>query len=466
MSTNYNEISVINNMTIYINETLFYEIIFAILNLEVVVTNFSQMVFFFKIWSLNRKQKIAIPMEECTDLCTNLIMKASKRLNITSSTLVLEKDGTVIEDVEVLKLCTSEILLLLEENEHWQCAEKQLSHLVHIDSSTSDSSSYTSESECQSITKSQKSWLDFEVPWKVLEPSVLRELDAGHRNKSVISATVNMIVSRMREYDTFIPSKAFRIVAAKVANKYPLIFKDIDENNKCFGEGIHTLFLKLRDRNAYLNRPHMRKSLMRTLNIPVGKQRSILSAKAGCSNWQPEDYPLNESEETIEEKVEFLKNVVKDKISLLNHKQKVLMYMEATYSVQRLYINNITKTPNIEDFKKEWPILLKKEFIFWHYNKLMGHEIKLLAQNWDKKKYKILIFGLKKKYLSSLIVNNTDEFKEIRVILYPCSGAPYAKHPEGTTENIIVNFNAPCIIIIDSTTSKKFYLYIEKTLIE
>lgn len=68
---------------------------------------------------------------------------------------------------------------------------------------------------------------------------------------------MNRTVSEMRNVQSFIPSKAFiKIIAEKIVNKYPQTFKDIDEDGKCFGDGYHTTYLKLRDRNCYLNRPH------------------------------------------------------------------------------------------------------------------------------------------------------------------------------------------------------------------
>ncbi|KYM93954.1 hypothetical protein ALC62_15436, partial [Cyphomyrmex costatus] len=53
--------------------------------------------YLFKVWSADRKQK----------------------LGITGSILVMEKDGTVVDDNDVLKLCSSEIFMLLQSDESW-----------------------------------------------------------------------------------------------------------------------------------------------------------------------------------------------------------------------------------------------------------------------------------------------------------------------------------------------------------
>jgi len=74
---------------------------------------------------------------------------------------------------------------------------------------------------------------------------VLKELQNGSRNKYIINAVVNRTVSEMRNVQKFIPSKAFKIIAEKIVNKYPQTFKDINEDGTCFGEGFHTTYLKL-----------------------------------------------------------------------------------------------------------------------------------------------------------------------------------------------------------------------------
>lgn len=223
---------------------------------------------------------------------------------------------------------------------------------------------------------------------------MLKELEAGNRSKYVIHAVVNRIVSEMRNIREFIPSKAFKIIANKIIEKYPQ-FKDTDEDGKCFGDGSHTLYLKLRDRNCYLNRPHMKKSLSRSLNIPLKKQLKVLSAKAGCSNWQPDNYVESETEDTIEDKTVFLRQVILQDAAENDPdtQKKIYSYLETTYPAQRLFLNNVHQPPTIQDIKTSWPILLQKKYIFWHYHKLMGHSISILKEQILKKQEKILMYG-------------------------------------------------------------------------
>jgi len=183
--------------------------------------------------------------------------------------------------------------------------------------------------------QSDEIWTNFRIPWDNLESTVLKELEAGNRSQFVIHAVVNRIISEMRNIREFIPSKAFKIIANKIIEKYPQ-FKDTDEDGKCFGDGSHTLYLKLRDRNCYLNRPHMKRSLSRSLNIPLKKQRKVLSAKAGCSNWQPDNYVESETEDTIEDKTVFLRQVILQDAAENDPdtQKKIYSYLETTYPVQ------------------------------------------------------------------------------------------------------------------------------------
>lgn len=118
-------------------------------------------------------------------------------------------------------------------------------------------------------------WNNFQIPWNKLESTVIKELESGSRSKYAINAVVNRTVSEMRNVQDFIPSRALRIVAEKIVSKYPKTFKVMDDE-KCFGDGSYTTFLKLRDRNCYLNRPHMKRCLSQTLTIPLKKQKNFV----------------------------------------------------------------------------------------------------------------------------------------------------------------------------------------------
>lgn len=144
----------------------------------------------------------------------------------------------------------------------------------------------------------------------------------------------------------------------------------------------------------------MKRSLSRSLNIPLKKQRKVLSAKAECSNWQPEQYVESETEDTIEDKIKFLRRVAIQEPPASNSdlQDKIYSYLEITYPVQRLFLNNVHKPPTIQDIKSSWPLFLQKRYMFWHYKQLMGHSIDILKEQMLKKQAKILSYGRIKKY--------------------------------------------------------------------
>ncbi|XP_029663033.1 LOW QUALITY PROTEIN: uncharacterized protein LOC115235398 [Formica exsecta] len=444
------------------------------------------MSYLYKVWCANRQKTISLVLNESDNMLSDVIVKSNIK-GIAGSVLVMEKDGTRVDDDDVLKFCAGETFMLLQPEESWsiqneielnKASSASLASSLNdetffsFSSSSRSISSPTNEISDNNIQSRNKNWNSFRILWDNLESTVIEELQNGRRSKYAINAVVNRTVSKMRNVQNFIPSKAFKIIAEKIVDKYPQTFKDIDEDGKCFGDGSHTTYLKLRDRNCYLNRPHMKRCLSRSLNIPLKKQKKVLSAKAGCSNWQPEKYVDNETEETIENKSKFLRQIIHDDSSRSdpNIQHKINSYLEATYPAQRLFLNNVHKIPSIEDIKTTWPILLQKKYMFWHYKQLMGHSIDLLKKEILKKQEKILTYGQHKKYNDIINSNIPTELKLIKIIMKHFKEdfeGLFKTYPEGTSlGDIKLPIMAPCIVIIDDTTYRMFYLYIENLLIE
>lgn len=84
--------------------------------------------------------------------------------------------------------------------------------------------------------------------------------------------------------------------------------------------------------------------------------------------------------------------------------------------MQRLFLNN-PETPTIAKIKYEWPLLLKPDMIYWHYEKLMGHSIHHLKTTFNTKMIKILTFGLSKKYIDMIPDDETKKQLEVFKIL-------------------------------------------------
>lgn len=113
----------------------------------------------------------------------------------------------------------------------------------------------------------------------------------------------------------------------------------------------------------------------------------MLVAKAGCVNWQPLIIIKKENQEDIKEK---LKSANFDMLDA-----ETLNMLEATYPTQRAFLNK-PDPPLVAEINNEWSVLLKKEGIYWHYNKLMSQNIQNLAGACLEKADKFIKFGMDK----------------------------------------------------------------------
>lgn len=224
-----------------------------------------------------------------------------------------------------------------------------------------------------------------------------KSLNSDKKDRNSITEVVQVVVHEMREISKHIPSKAFKMAAKKIIDRYPNIFKDVDSDGVVVGDGSHSLFSKLTDRNNYLNRPHKRTSNEKFLQpaIPKNKIKMILNARAGCSNWQPDIPDTVQVAETDQEKLKTM-DVTNDEIIIL---------LENTFALQRQFLNNINEVPTITDIRNSWPILLTKRGILWHFQKLTGTSLQEISNKMEERSDKILEFGKLKK----LLVENEEE---------------------------------------------------------
>jgi len=77
------------------------------------------MTYLFKVWSVDRKNKISLLIHPSENMLSELIAKSNAKLGITGSILVMEKDGTVVDDNDVLQYCSTETFMLLHSGEFW-----------------------------------------------------------------------------------------------------------------------------------------------------------------------------------------------------------------------------------------------------------------------------------------------------------------------------------------------------------
>lgn len=81
-----------------------------------------------------------------------------------------------------------------------------------------------------------------------------------------------------------------------------------------------------------------------TADIPLQKRKKMLASKAGCSHWQPQE--VVEETQAIEEYRKFLETA---DFKMLNSETTDIL--EKTYPAQRLFLNNPTEPPTIQEIK-------------------------------------------------------------------------------------------------------------------
>lgn len=182
-------------------------------------------------------------------------------------------------------------------------------------------------------------WNNFSIPWDKMPSYVLAALKQGNHERKIINEVVQVIVNEMREISKNVPSKAMRILTEKLIVEYPTTFKDVDEVRIIIGDGCHSIFSKLVDRNNYLNRPHKRTA--DEPRIPRKKVKAVVNSRAGCSNWQPDV-------------VDGKKDELKQQLEGVNENDEGFwLILEKVYPDIRLFLNYHINIPTINDVQKE-----------------------------------------------------------------------------------------------------------------
>ncbi|KAI4459143.1 hypothetical protein MML48_6g00001703 [Holotrichia oblita] len=420
----------------------------------------------FKIWDCRRAKKIFVPMEdEESGLYEQLILKASEKLQIHGTRFVLESDGTSVDDDEVLKIVSTQTLILLTKTEAWEAllattaTTSIVASINEEKESASDSFSSTSEDlvvakTTQEIANSQISkhmWNTLEIPWHRLSKEVLGNCEKGIRQKSSLDSVAQVIIDAAREISLHVPTYALKRVAEKVIAKYPGMFKDVDDDEVVIGDGTHTLYKKLCDHCRPFKRS---RSVVGNEAVSPQQIKRQINRTSGCQNCDPEI-----SEEGLD--------LLMDKKALVNNmylefNAETRKLLDETYSLQRYFINKPSTT--VEDIRKEWPILFIKEAICWHYNKLMNQDIGQLETVFLSKLDKFMQFALKKKYITAPPEHESDKIKISLIAISKFLGDDLAillmDASEGQDQEQTLTTMAPCIRCLKE--SKEYIIYLEK----
>ncbi|XP_063903736.1 uncharacterized protein LOC135123169 isoform X3 [Zophobas morio] len=432
----------------------------------------------FKVWDQTRTKKGLILIKEPGNVYVDLILKASQKLEINGATVVLESDGTPVEEEEILIAVKHETLILLEPGQVWLSSQSQCE--ISESSSGPNNHSFMSLTSTETIasTKSNEcisgateflnndsssldstiqasncnlefSWTNFVIPWEKIPQDMLQCCAQGKRDKYAITEIVHIVVNEMKQISESIPSKAFKIVSFKMVDKYPATFRDYDDDGVVLGDGTASLKTKLQERYHYLKRPHKR-PVSTSPETPLHLAKIKKNATAGCAQWAP---PYQKAGAAAKNKLNTFLDDASDEFFHL---------LEETFAEQRAFINSVDP-PSITNIKDQWPVLFKVEAIKWHFNKVTNGNISNLTTNLQLKAEKIVNFGLQHKIIISKDVRR-DSAEIIALEVFAryfqenIYGAFYLKFQDETM--IEITQNEPCII--NCTVENQFYIYMEK----
>lgn len=217
------------------------------------------------------------------------------------SGLVLEADGTEIDNGVVLKMLHKETLILLSQNERWS-PENSLDISLSSGASTitvdacenanEESASITVTADTdENVSKeidfnlssaiNEDTWESFTIPWQLLGKSRLAECKNGTNVHNHVHKLIQVTIDAVRDVTKHPGCKALKILAKKIVNENPH-FRDMDEDNVPIGSGYSSIFKKLLERNNYLNRPHKRPlNCISPHELPPSKIKVMMSSKAG-----------------------------------------------------------------------------------------------------------------------------------------------------------------------------------------
>lgn len=300
--------------------------------------------------------------------------------------MVLESDGTVVDEDILLQEMPGETFLLLEEFQIWRdknaasCfTEKERSSFGQILNISNNSglpenalipcSNDIVQDEGPSnfnqlilISSAESSWDNFQIPWYKIPINCLTQFSSGTFTNANVRTLIQIIVDEMRTIKIAFPTKAAKIVSKKILERYAGL-TDRDEDRTILGDGSASLTNKIIDRNNYLNRPH-KNSKRSSSPFALKSAKTKLSNKMGCVNFDH----CNETDTA------------------------------GTYDLERKMIN---EGASIREIKLKYPHLFNEANIFEHFQKLTLIDINKLDNTIYEKFEIISSYAIKKKYIST-----------------------------------------------------------------
>ncbi|CAN7974555.1 unnamed protein product [Ixodes persulcatus] len=211
---------------------------------------------------------------------------------------------------------------------------------------------------------------NFSIPWEMFPPSLLQACkDQQKPTKGDIHQVVRTLSSLIIDQHPSPGRHNLRIIAAKIADKFPSSFQDTLQGT-VLGSGIETLMWKLE--NCVNNKKRSAPQLLPTeiVDDPDSfqpRKRSVRDSY-GCVAWQPE-LPCGE---TVHTQAEKRQRLLVEYTKLQPDERLVNDLMLQSFPSQRSSINNSSSVGHV---KESWPFLFKEECLVQHAKQLLCDEV-------------------------------------------------------------------------------------------
>ncbi|XP_034542051.1 uncharacterized protein LOC117815324 isoform X1 [Notolabrus celidotus] len=289
------------------------------------------------------------------------------------------------------------------ENSSLSSVESSPTQLLSSLSVSPGSSSSTSSSSPRLDTQ----WEDnFEIPWSTFPEEVMHSLERGKRpGPKLRRQMVRIVVTEMMKKCPHVGKKHSTDVAKKMVAKYPKSLQDVIEGD-VVGTGYHSLVKQLQNRIENVRRtstPKIRKRKHQTDSdhtdeIPL-EERAAMQDTYGCIKWNVKFLPLEETQESQQQKMEKLKVMFQHSDA---NPEEVKCLMKSTFYTQRQHVN---QGKSIKCLREEWPFWFDELGMSVHFKELTGIDLKeTFTRNLDLKGKRLL------DYMTTVCVSKSKKF--------------------------------------------------------
>lgn len=413
----------------------------------------------YTIFNSSRTKKAIVTVNDDGNVLNEVLSRASRLFKIKGKSVVCDSDGMPIDNDLSFDCLSDEIFMVLGESEKWTdpASNNENDSNVLNQEKTSPSpnktknSDHPAESDHQdkntpspskkskisdqpagndvdvsvqvqnvsTLKKPYSNFKDFKISWSKFDYNLRRQLDKGCTKKITRKSVLNGIVNELRVINHRIPEAVLQDVATTLVQMYPKTFADSWKNGKRQGDGTSTIISTMRDRNNYLNRPHMDpNNLSSILKVPLKKQKLIQSIPVGCPQWQPSNYEENVTEEIAEEHRQYLLRYKEYDLDDETQFQKCLEALSSSFPLQRLFLNNVESPPTVSEIECAWPCLLHSFYLMVHFSMLTecvhGDMMDAIKEDVPL----LLAYGQLKKYvdINEVVTEHQRNVAAIRVI--------------------------------------------------